>query len=101
MILLLLTAALSFWIGYIMRDRYIQRSIRNAVISTGQTDLCLIGSSIDYIRSLSLYDDIEPILNAVELDTHTDGTFVPPLVKRYLRKYISYMVLKSMDTKSS
>lgn len=79
--------AISFWIGWILRDRYICRRIRHACITVLGDDLFLSGNSIDHMKSLMILEQsqIESVYDNVHDDPHTDDTYIPAVVGMYGR----------------
>lgn len=86
---------ISFWIGWIARDRYICRHIQTAASNAINNPYFLSGNALNHVRCLSILDseDIGNIADSLPDDRFTDDTIIPIPIKRFLY-YLIYTILK-------
>lgn len=84
----------SFWIGWLYRDRYICRKIQNTADQYLGNSMFLSGDTINHIKCMSILDpsDMETLLENIPTDPLIDDTPIPLPIKRGLYLILSWIM---------
>lgn len=79
------------WIGWVLRDWYISSCIRKAAESAIGPEHGCIGDTLNHIRCIGIHpmDDIERIIDRLPVDPTTDGTLIPPIIRRFIYRFLT------------